>query len=366
MDSDKIAIFIPTLEGGGTEATMLGLAGGLVERGYDVDLLLKQKQGKLGDAIPAGIRVVDFNVPAMRHTFPKLIAYLDHAKPKAVVSALELPNITTILARRFAVHKPRLIISIRGLLSKQRPIYSRRVDRMLERMFYPRADDIVCVSRACAADAIRHARLPESKVSVIYNPIIDVDIYRKMNEPLSQPWLQDPHKTTIVAVGRLEPVKDHQTLLKAFKRVREERDAQLVILGEGSLQGALTAQAAELGIEKDLILPGFVANPFNILARANLSVLSSLREALPGVLIQAMACQCPVVSTACGGAEEVLADGKYGHLVPVGDDAAMAVAMRKVLDGDRRLAPEAWLAQFHKDRVIAQYQDLIERLPERR
>ena len=359
MNPDRIAVFLPTLEGGGTEATMLALAGGLAERGHLVDLVLKKKQGEFSQSIPSGVRVVDFAVPSMRHTLPLLVKYIQRERPQAVVSALELPNFTSILSRLISANKPKVIISIRGLLSKQRPIYSRRVDQLLERVLYPLADEIVCVSRACAVDATRHAHLPEERVTVIYNPVIDSVLVEKMKQPLTYSWLPSGPAPMILAIGRLEPVKDHQTLLRAFRRLRAERQAKLVILGEGSLKGALLAQAKDLNMDDDIILPGFVENPFNIMAAAEMLVLSSLREALPGVIIQAMACGCPVVSTTCGGAEEVLADGKYGQLVAVGDDTGMAEAMLRVMAGDRRPAPRAWLAQFHKDTVLDQYQALL-------
>jgi glycosyltransferase involved in cell wall biosynthesis len=115
--------------------------------------------------------------------------------------------------------------------------------------------------------------------------------------------------------------------------LRANRKARLLILGEGKQRPLLEALVRDLGLEADVQLPGFVANPFQYMARAVALVLSSEYEGLPGVVIQALACGCPVVSTDCpGGSAEILCDGEYGPLVPVGDDAALCAAVESVVD----------------------------------
>jgi len=170
----------------------------------------------------------------------------------------------------------------------------------------------------------------------------------------------DKTKKTILSIGRLETVKDHKTLLRAFKIVKSKQDTQLVILGEGSLKSEIQSMVNDMGLSGDVLLPGFVTNPYPIISNADVLVISSLHEALPNVLVEALACQCPVVSTACGGPEEILGYGKYGHLVPIGDYAGMANAILQVLNGDKRLATPEWLEQFSVDRNIDAYLKLVE------
>ena len=355
----RVAIFIPTLAGGGAETSMLTLAKGLAERGYQVDLLLKQKKGELVDAVSESVRIIDFNVPTMRYTLPKMIAYRREYQPKAIISALELPNMINVLAKMAVKGTTRTIISMRGMISHQKPVYHKKIDRFLQSRLYPQADIVVCVSHANARDAMKYLGLSASKVKVIYNPVINNQLYNT-NIPASFDWISDPHKKIILAVGRLEAVKDHKTLLKAFHLVRKNCPSRLIILGEGSLRNELLQTAVALGISEDLILPGFIPRPFPIISRSDVLVMSSLYEGLPGVIIQALACGCPVVSTAIGGSSEILNGGKYGHLISVGDSQAMAQAILNVLNGDRRLAPPEWLSQFEVDKNIDQYVNLIE------
>jgi glycosyltransferase involved in cell wall biosynthesis len=139
-----------------------------------------------------------------------------------------------------------------------------------------------------------------------------------------------------------------------------------MVLGEADakrvkLRTDLMALATQLGIAEDVVLPGFVANPFAYMARAAVFVLSSVWEGLPSVLIEALACGCPVVSTNClGGPAEILANGEYGPLVPVGDDAALADAILWVLSTppDRnRLRARA--ARFSVDYAADRYLEVL-------
>jgi len=162
-------------------------------------------------------------------------------------------------------------------------------------------------------------------------------------------------------VGRLTEQKDFSTLLQAFAQVRAQRQARLLLLGEGEMRDELTALGLALGIAKDLSLHGFTNNPFAYMARAAVFVLSSAYEGLPGVLIQALACGCPVVSTDCpSGPSEILENGQYGRLVPVGDPAAMAQAILSTLEAppDRGLLQKQ-ASLFSVDRAVEQYLEVL-------
>ena len=155
--------------------------------------------------------------------------------------------------------------------------------------------------------------------------------------------------------------KDFPTLLRAFARLRKQQPARLVILGEGKIKAALIALATELGILQDVALPGFVNNPLAWMSRSSVFVLSSVWEGFPGVLIEAMACGCPVVSTDCpSGPAEILNGGEYGRLVSMGDDGALAEAilttLKKPLDSTKL---RARAAEFSVERALDKYLEVL-------
>jgi len=136
-----------------------------------------------------------------------------------------------------------------------------------------------------------------------------------------------------VSVGRLVAAKDYETLLRAFVVVRRQLECRLVIFGEGGKRDRLLRLAGQLGVQEHFDLPGFTANPFAYVARADAFVLSSIFEGASNSLMEALALGTPCVSTDCpSGPREILADGQYGPLVPVGDVLAMAKAIRCVLE----------------------------------
>jgi glycosyltransferase involved in cell wall biosynthesis len=180
---------------------------------------------------------------------------------------------------------------------------------------------------------MRITRLPKERVATIHNPVFRSDITLLSSERLDHPWLVQRDIPVVVGAGKLKPQKDFKTLLRAFAIVRQQRPVKLIICGEGRERDSLMGLARELGIETDVDLIGSVRNLYAVLARASVFVLSSAWEGLPNVLIEALACGCPVVSTDCpSGPAEILDNGAFGRLVPVGDAIRMADAIRQTLE----------------------------------
>ena len=179
-----------------------------------------------------------------------------------------------------------------------------------------------------------------------------------------RPEFYDSAPPVLLAAGRFTGQKDYPNMIRAFAKVRAERPARLMILGEGKQRAELEALIAELGVADDVALPGFVDNPFMYMSRASLFVLASKWEGLPGVLIQAMACGCPVVSTDCpSGPREILEGGKYGPLVEVGDVQGLADAILRTLESSVPSAElKARAADFSLESICDEYLNLL--LPE--
>jgi glycosyltransferase involved in cell wall biosynthesis len=246
--------------------------------------------------------------------------------------------------------------------------WKRRAFPGLIRRNYLAADAVVAVSEGVADDLAAHFGIPRDRISVVHNPVVSGSLKEKAAAPIDHPWLASGAPPVVLSAGRLHPTKDYPTLIRSFARLRQVREARLLILGSGKndeetarRRAELIELAAELGVSEDVDLPGFVPNPLPYMARAAVFVLSSLWEGFGNVLVEALACGCPVVSTDCpSGPAEILDHGRYGRLVPVGDDSAMAEAMLTVLRNppDRDVL-RARGALFTVDRAVDAYLDLL-------
>lgn len=366
-EKKHLAIFIPSLAGGGVARVMLHLAKAFATSGHQVDLLLCQTKGAFLDTVPQTINIVALKSssnlvsrlrvlianPTLVFTLllpillpdkpPKTIRYLSdlttyliRKQPDALLSAKTHANLVAIWAKKIAGGRTRVLISERSTMSTviQRSRKWRwRFARPLIRKVYPQADLVVAVSRGVADDVASCASLSPEGIITIYNPMLTEHIKAQSLLPVPHPWFNHEGIPIILGVGRLVPAKDFPTLLKAFAHIRAKRPARLVILGEGRERPTLENLATQLGIASDLSLPGFADNPYAFMSRATVFVLSSLLEGLPNALIEALACGCPVVSTNCrSGPQEILDDGAFGSLVPVGDDKALAEAIIQTLE----------------------------------
>lgn len=272
---------------------------------------------------------------------PGLVKYLRRERPDAVLAAEPHYNTMAVLARRVARVPTRVVLSERiqpSMRERRNGPWRHPYLKDFLRKTYLSADAIAAVSEGVADDLAICSGIPRDRITTIYNPVVGPDIALMAEEPVAEPYFEPGAPPVILAVGRLDPQKDYPTLIRAFSRLRRGREARLVILGAEHRLRPLYRQelidlAAGLGIADDLILPGYLDNPFAYMARARVFVLSSTHEGLPGVLIQALACGCPSVSTDCpSGPREILENGRYGALVPVGDDAAMAAAIEQTLE----------------------------------
>jgi glycosyltransferase involved in cell wall biosynthesis len=375
---------------------MVTLAGAFRERGHRIDLVLARAVGNFFDEIHPGVRVVDLGVrtllpalpvllrngadgramlpallppapPRVLGAIPALERYLRDERPDAMLSALNYSNLAALWARRLSGAPTRLVVSERNTLSVRARRSSERSLRALPAMiarFYPWADAVTAVSDGVADDLAQVSGIPRAAITTTWNPVVSPAIATAAAQPLDHPFFRDGEPPVVLGAGKFRPQKDFATLLDAFARLRQARPARLVLLGEGPEEGALRTRARRLGVSADVSFEGFVANPFAYMARAAVFALSSAWEGLPAVLIQAMACGCPVASTDCpSGPAEILAGGALGPLVPVGDAEALAGALQRLLSAptDReRLRRRA--EEFSVERVAGRYLSVL--LPE--
>ena len=281
-------------------------------------------------------------------------AYLDRERPDALLAVLTLSVATATVAARVAHRRVRIVGALHGHVRSRRGLNRAR-------RAFPSVDAAVGVSRGVATQLTEAVRVPADRVHTIYNPVVSAGLVRDARQPAGHPWLDGSGPQVVLAAGRMGKNKDFSTLLVAFAKLLAHRPARLIVLGKGRRRAMLMAQAEELRIAQRVDFPGFVQNPYAFMAKASLFVLSSRYEGLPTVLIEAMACGCPVVSTDCRfGPDEILEDGRWGELVPVGDAKALSEAMLRTLDrpppGD---ALRKRASAFGIDRAVTRYEALL-------
>ncbi len=312
---------------------MVNLAYGLVSQNVEVDLVLASATGPYLKEVSKDLSVVDLQAGGVLKSIPALTSYLRRTRPEVMLSTLQYANLAALWARRLSGVPTRVFLREANMLSvggaanpKSKLVLS------LVKRFYPWADGVIAVSNGVGEDVGRFTGINSDKICTVYNPVVTDELVLKSREPVPHAWFAE-RVPVVLGVGRLTKQKGFATLIRAFADIRQARPAKLVILGEGEDRAGLQGLVDELGLTQDVDMPGFVDNPFAYMANADVFVLSSVWEGLPGVLIQALACGCPVVSTDCpSGPSEVLEGGRYGELVPVGDAAALAAAVLRTLD----------------------------------
>jgi glycosyltransferase involved in cell wall biosynthesis len=209
-----------------------------------------------------------------------------------------------------------------------------RLTNRLAARLYPYADEVLAVSAGVADSVAAATPLDRSDITVMYNPVDVEEVRRRSEEPVDHPWLQSDEHDVVLSVGRLAAAKDLETWLRAFARIVEERpSARGIVAGRGPDTDELKALGSRLGLDDVVSFPGYIDNQYAYMANASAFMLSSRHEGLPTVLIEALACGCPVVSTDCpSGPREILVDGEYGPLVDVGDERALADAVLETLE----------------------------------
>lgn len=358
----KVAVFMQDFAGGGAERVMLSLVAGMLECGHDVDLLVFRKDGPYLSDVPPSARIIDLQA-GMPKSLPAVIRYLREERPRAVLSALNQPNVVAAWARRLSGTGVRTVITVHNTLSiEARNGKSLRLKMMphFVRAFYPWADAIVTVSKGVADDMRQNVGVRGRHVEVIYNPVVSESMLEKAKAPVDHPWFAPGQPPVVLSVGRLTGQKDFSTLIRAFALVRPHVDARLMILGQGEERAALEAEVASLGLDDCVSLPGFVDNPYAYMANCAAFVLSSRYEGLPTVLIEALAAGARVVSTDCpSGPNEILAGGKYGRLVPVEDPDALSTTIRATLAEPRTSASDESWRLYERRAVVEQYRRVL-------
>lgn len=323
---------------GGAPVVIVNLANHFAHRGVPVEVLVfaGREVTRLPFDFDPGVTVHLLRGGSRAVLFGQVLLHLLRARPRAVLAVGNKANALAAAASRVPAVRARLWATLHHSLSAEmrgwKPDKRARRIRMWRRVL-GRSAGLIAVSRGVAEDFVDAVGSGAEKVRVIYNPIVEPGLAARAAQPADHPWLDGRGPPVILGVGRLTAQKDFATLVAAFALVRRHRPCRLLIIGEGEERAALAALAAALGVTDAVDLAGFRRNPLPYMREAALVALSSRWEGFGNVLVEALFCGTPVVSTDCPhGPREVLEDGRHGRLVPVGDPQALAAALIATLD----------------------------------
>lgn len=357
-NNTKIAFFAPNLEGGGAERVISILSELFFNKGYKVELLLNEAKGPYLSKLPSEIKVIQFNAKKVILALPQLISYLNENRPHILFTSHLHCSSTAIWATKLANTNTKVIVRQPTMLrsSEEKQSLKKKLNIKVFLATVKFADHIIVTSKAMAEEFLHLSRIPSKNVTTIYNPLPIDKIMQLANEPLSENEYSLNRAPTIIAVGRLEPVKDFSTLIKAFSILYKQLPIQLLILGEGPQRNELEALIRKLNLEDAVKMPGFVSNPYKYIKNSNTFVLSSLREGFPNSMVEAMACNIHIVATDCnGGTAEILEYGKWGELTPVRDPYSMAQSILDTFDSNYNIDTYKRAQNFSLDKIFYQY-----------
>lgn len=356
--SSPIALALPNIGLGGAEAVNITLAGQFLRRGFPVDIVTAEDVTPKYP-IPHGARHIVLDAKRTRKFLLPFARYLRSERPAAVVASMWPFTTACVLARRLARSAAPIIVCEHCNLSEQYGGRGLLHKLMLSRsigMTYPMAQGRVAVSGGVADDIAAVSGIARDSISVIYNPVpagCETPVDPVAADALWSGW-RGPR---IVTVGRLKEQKNHALLIRAFKKLLLTHEARLMIVGAGELAQATVAVARLEGVAGKVLLPGETMDPTPYYRSADVFALSSDYEGFGNVIVEALACGVPVVSTDCrSGPSEILAGGRYGRLVPVGDADALAHAMAEALTATPdRQALKRRAADFAPERIVDDY-----------
>jgi glycosyltransferase involved in cell wall biosynthesis len=330
----RIGLLLLDVEEGGVERCLINLARGFVARGYQADLYTAAISPATRASLAEGVQVVELGASSSRERRRELASQLQRRRPIALLAAKDEDCKLALGARSDGVRVV-LVASVdysAQLAGRGASRWQRRRRYRALRTLFGAADQVFCVSRGVAEDLSRIIGQPLSRLHILPNPVVTPELQTLSRQPVSHPWLNPGQPPLVIGVGRFSRIKNFPLLVRAFARAHREQPMHLLLLGEGKQRGQLEALALQLGVADDLNLPGFVENPYPYMRGASALALSSSWEGFGNVLVEALACGTPVVATNCpSGPAEILQDGRYGPLVPMEDEAALAAGILRCL-----------------------------------
>ncbi|MFX4284759.1 glycosyltransferase [Aliarcobacter butzleri] len=357
---NNIVLIIDSLAGGGAEKINLRLAEMFIEKDFNVTIIIIKNI--IEHKINENIKIISLNYK--KNGLPKIIRdfFYSHKlnqilnsipNKKLIIGSLALSNklmncIDSKHKFHYALHNTMTIAKFgqKNLLNKY--LKKRELIRIYENK------RIICVSDGVKEDILSLKIKPKS-IEVIYNPFDFNEIRNKANEKIE---FQFPENNYLIHVGRFAKVKRHDILIKAFSKIKN-KEIKLILVGQGEEKDNIKQLISELNLEKRIIFTNFQKNPFPIIKKAKALILSSDREGLPTVLIEALILNTPIVSTNCpSGPNEIMKSSLQRFLTKVGDYNDLADKINLILSTELTI-DENLIQKFNMNEIIKQYMKII-------
>lgn len=361
----RIGIVIYSLAGGGAEKVSVNLGNTFNELGHKVDFILAKQEGELLSELQTDINIFAPKQASAREWKETIQSYSEEQKPDVVLAMMEGAGILSIQACRKQRTKV-FVVSHNHFTrhtSKSKRLKERILMPLAAKIYLRKADGIIGVSKGVSDEIRSVSGIIKTKVHTIYNPILNDDFYTKLHAPVSHDMLiEDRDWLTVITVGRLTKQKAHEVLLSAIQEISVKQKVKLLIFGQGERLAELKALAHRMGISEFVSFEGFSSNPFAYIKKSDVFVLSSSWEGFGNVLVEALASGVSVVSTDCySGPSEILLNGKFGQLTPVGDTHKMAESIIKAKNFHMdKTALKLHLEQFETNSIAKKYLNVME------
>ena len=360
-------MFFLTSLSGGTGVVVARLCAEFESRGIAVCIVAEKAAAITSPGLPPTVEFVVTGRATRPRGFARLARALWRIRPQHIVcndrrSTVAAIRVTTVA--RLAIPVSAIIHDTYAVALRLKPESERRTQARQYRTYYPRLDRIVAVSRGAARAFASLTGISPGRVEVVYDPVPSREQLGAKTVAPGHRWFGAGETVpVIVSSGRLQrDQKDFSTLLRAFHRLRRQREVRLILIGDGKDRPRLERVVDELGIGRHVDMPGWVPEPYGYYRAAAVFAHCSVHEGFGLAIAEALACGARVVAADCPhGPREILRDGELGWLFPAGDDAAMTMALATALDSPAPPdeAVQAHLRRFRVESVADRYLEIL-------
>lgn len=353
----KLLALLPSLQGGGSEQVMLTLLRHLDRRRFTATLaVVDGRSADLESELPADLECQVLGCARVRHAVPALWRLVRQRQPEVVLSTLGHLNMMLALMKPLLPRGTRLVGRESSIVSEAVRRERHTVAwRWAYRAFYRSLDLVICQSHAMQDDLCRNFGMPPARTVVIPNPLDLQRIARLANQSIPA---SPGRGTRVLAVGRLSPVKGFDVLIRAIAAC-PELPLTLDILGQGSEDAALRELISQLGLGARVRLHGFQPNPYAWMRQADLLVLSSSYEGLPNVVLEALACGTPVLTTPVPSALEIVNAIPQAVVADGFSADSLARALRSWHASARERVPAGTVDRYAVQAIARRYEDVL-------